>query len=116
VGENAIEHIIDERKKHGFYTSIYDLAKRVNPRAANKKSLESLIYSGAFDCFKDITRAQYFYQAPGDVQGLEKIIKFGNIYQSQNASSSNTLFGDLQMPTSCLPNYLFVSHGHLQYS
>ena len=56
------------------------------------------MYSGAFDCFKDIIRAQYFYQAPGDVQGLEKIIKFGNIYQSQNASSSNTLFGDLQMP------------------
>jgi DNA polymerase-3 subunit alpha len=98
VGENAIEHIIAERTKHGFYTSTYDLVKRVNPRAANKKSLESLIYAGAFDCFKDISRAQYFYQAPGDAQGLEKIIKFGNIYQSQNASSSNTLFGDLQMP------------------
>ena len=98
VGENAIEHIIEERTKHGFYTSMYDLAKRVNSRAANKKSLESLIYSGAFDCFKEITRAQYFYQAPGDVQGLEKIIKFGTIYQSQNASVSNTLFGDLQMP------------------
>ena len=98
VGENAIEHIIDERTKHGFYTSVYDLAKRVNPRAANKKSLESLVYSGAFDCFKDITRAQYFYQAPGDVAGLDKIIKFGSVYQTQNASSSNTLFGDLQMP------------------
>ncbi|WP_394767175.1 DNA polymerase III subunit alpha [Ferruginibacter sp.] len=98
VGENAIEHIIEERIKHGFYTSMFDLAKRVNPRAANKKSLESLVYSGAFDCFKDIIRAQYFYQAPGDVVGLDKIIKFGSIYQSQNASASNTLFGDLQMP------------------
>ncbi len=98
VGENAIEHIIEERTKHGFYTSIYDLVRRVSPRAANKKSLESLIYSGAFDCFKEITRAQYFYQAPGDVQGLDKIIKFGSVYQTQNASSANTLFGDLQMP------------------
>jgi DNA polymerase-3 subunit alpha len=98
VGENAIETIIEERTKHGHYTSMYDLAKRVNQRAANKKSLESLIYSGAFDCFKDITRAQYFYQAPGDAQGLEKILKFGSICQSQNAQTSNTLFGDLQMP------------------
>ena len=98
VGENAIEHIIEERTKHGHYVSMYDLARRVNQRTANKKSLESLAYSGAFDCFKDITRAQYFYQAPGDVQGLEKIIKFGSIYQSQNANASNTLFGDLQMP------------------
>ncbi|MEO6230135.1 MAG: DNA polymerase III subunit alpha [Ferruginibacter sp.] len=98
VGENAIETIVEERIKHGPYTSMYDLAKRVNQRAANKKSLESLIYSGAFDCFPDITRAQYFYQAPGDVQGLDKILKFGNIIQSQNASTTNTLFGDMQMP------------------
>ena len=98
VGENAIQNIIEERTKHGHYTSIFDLAKRVNHRSANKKSLEALIYSGAFDCFDDITRAQYFFQAPGDVQGLEKILKFGSVFQAQNASSANTLFGDLQMP------------------
>jgi DNA polymerase-3 subunit alpha len=98
VGENAIENIIEERRKHGPYSSIYDLAKRVNQRAANKKSMESLAYSGAFDCFKDITRAQYFYTAPGDVQGLEKILKFGSIFQAQSQNSANTLFGDLQMP------------------
>ena len=98
VGENAIENIIEERKKHGPFSSVYDLAKRISPRAANKKSWESLAYSGAFDCFPDITRAQYFYQAPGDSQGLEKILKFGSIFQTQAASSSNTLFGDLQMP------------------
>ena len=98
VGENAIENIIEERNKHGHYTTIYDLARRVNHRSANKKSLESLAYSGAFDCFKDIIRAQYFYQAPGDSPGLDKILKFGSIFQAQNASASNTLFGDLQMP------------------
>lgn len=98
VGENAIHNIIEERTKHGPYSSIYDLAKRVNHRNAGKKSLESLIYSGAFDCFKDITRAQYFYQAPGDVQELDKILKFGSVFQTQNANSANTLFGDMQMP------------------
>ncbi len=98
VGENAIQNIIEERTKHGHFTSIYDLAKRVNHRSANKKSLESLVYSGAFDCFEDITRAQYFYQAPGDVQGLDKILKFGSVFQAQNANSANTLFGDMQMP------------------
>jgi len=98
VGENAIEEIIEERNKRGPFNSIYDLAKRVNHRAVNKKSLESLAYSGAFDCFKDISRAQYFYQAPGDLPGLEKILKFGSIFQAQSANASNTLFGDLQMP------------------
>ena len=98
VGENAIENIIEERTKHGHYKSIFDLVKRVNQRSANKKSLESLIYAGAFDCFKEYIRAQYFYQAPGDTQALEKIIKFGNVFQAQSSNSANTLFGDLQMP------------------
>src|SRR5215218_965833 len=80
------------------YKSIFDLVKRVNQRAVSKKSLESLIYSGAFDCFKEFTRAQYFYQPPGDIAALDKVIKFGNVYQSQTANSSNTLFGDMQMP------------------
>ena len=98
VGEAAIENILEEKNKHGHYKDAYDLVKRVNLRSVNKKSLESLIYSGAFDCFKDIHRAQYFYHAPGDTPSLEKILKFGAIYQTQSASSSNTLFGDLQMP------------------
>lgn len=98
VGEAAIEHIIEERNKHGKYKDIFDLVKRVNQRAVNKKSLESLVYSGTFDCFPEFHRAQYFYQLPGDMPALEKIIKFGAIFQSQTASTTNTLFGDLQMP------------------
>jgi DNA polymerase III subunit alpha len=106
VGEKAIEDIIEERGRHGHYASIFDLVKRVNQRTVNKKSLESLVYSGAFDCFKDLTRAQYFYQAPGDVPAMDKIIKFGSVFQTQNASSSNTLFGDLQMPDIVPPKLL----------
>jgi len=98
VGEAAILNIIEERGKHGKYKSVFDMIKRVNQRCVNKKSLESLVYAGAFDCFKEYTRAQYFYQPPGDVQSLEKIIKFGNVFQAQAASSTNTLFGDIQMP------------------
>ncbi len=103
VGEKAIEDIIIERDKHGAFKTIFDLAKRCNQKSVNKKSMESLAYSGAFDCFTDIIRAQYFYQAPGDVSGLEKIIKFGNVFQSQTANTSNTLFGDLAMPEISTP-------------
>ncbi len=106
VGENAIENIIEERTKHGPYKSIFDLIKRVNQRSVNRRSLESLVYAGAFDCFKDVTRAQYFYTAPGDAQTLEKIIKFGNVYQAQSANTTNTLFGDLQMPDIVPPKIL----------
>ncbi|MEZ5029724.1 MAG: DNA polymerase III subunit alpha, partial [Ferruginibacter sp.] len=56
-GDNAITNIIDERKKHGTYSSIFDFAKRINHRAVNKKAVEALVYAGGFDCFEDITRA-----------------------------------------------------------
>ncbi len=103
VGEAAIDNIVEERNRHGHFKDIFDLVKRVNLRSVNKKSLESLAYSGAFDCFKDYHRAQYFYQPPGDSPALEKVIKFGSIYQSQSANATNTLFGDLQMPEIVAP-------------
>jgi len=98
VGEAAVEGIIDERRKHGPYSSVFDLIKRVNQRVVNKKSLESLAISGAFDFDTNLHRAQYFHVLEGEsVTGLEKIIRFGNIFQSQTANTSNTLFGDLPM-------------------
>jgi len=99
VGEAAVESIIAEREANGPYPTVFDLIKRVNQRAVNKKTLESLVYAGAFDCFTEMHRAQYFYVPQGDNStGLEKIIRFGNVFQLNAAGSSNTLFGDLAMP------------------
>ena len=67
VGENAIENIIEERNKHGFFKDMFDLVKRVNLRSVNKKSLESLVYGGAFYFFKELHRAQYFFTPAGDI-------------------------------------------------
>ncbi len=95
VGEAAVGAIIEERGKGTPFTSIFDLIKRINQRTVNKKTLESLAYAGAFDCFPEMHRAQYFYVPAGDTStGLEKIIRFGNVVQAQNVQHSNTLFGD----------------------
>ncbi len=103
VGEAAIESIIHERK-NGHYKDIFDFIKRVNQRTVNKKSIESLAYSGAFDCFKDIHRAQYFYVPNGDnANGIERIIRFGNVFQTNKQQSSNSLFGDSVMPEIATP-------------
>jgi len=96
VGDAAIECIIEERAKNGLYKDIFDFIRRVNQRAANKKSLESLAYGGGFDCFPQLHRAQYFQIADGDrVSGLEKIIGYGQAQQSLTQGTTNTLFGDL---------------------
>ncbi|HSC38407.1 MAG TPA: DNA polymerase III subunit alpha, partial [Chitinophagaceae bacterium] len=96
VGEAAVESIIEERGKKGPFTNIFDFIKRINQRTVNKKTLESLVYAGGFDCFPEMHRAQYFFVPPGDTSsGLEKIIRFGNIFQMQLTGNTNTLFGDL---------------------
>lgn len=96
VGDAAIENIIEERKQQGTYKDVFDFIKRVNQRAVNKKSLESLAYSGAFDCFPQLHRAQYFHIADGErVSGLEKIIGYGQVQTQLTNNTSNTLFGDL---------------------
>ena len=96
VGEAAVDSIIKERSQGGAYQTIFDLMKRVNQRTVNKKTLECLACAGAFDCFGELHRAQYFHIPAGDTStGLEKIIKYGNVYQAQSQGTTNTLFGDL---------------------
>jgi len=104
VGEAAVEGMIAERTKDGPFTTIFDMIKRINQRTVNKKTLESLAYAGAFDCFNGFHRAQFFFTPPGDTStGLEKIIKFGNVYQTNATQTTNSLFGDLAMPEIAVP-------------
>ncbi len=104
VGEAAVAGIIEEREKNGEFKTIFDMIKRINQRSVNKKTLESLAYAGAFDCFTALHRAQYFFIAPGDTStGMEKIIRFGNVYQTNSLQSNNSLFGDLVMPDVAVP-------------
>ena len=96
VGEAAIETIITERNKSGHFKDMVDFIKRVLSRSVNKKSLESLAYSGTFDCFPEYHRAQYFHVTDGErSNGLEKLINYAQALQSVNAGTTNTLFGDL---------------------
>ncbi|MBC7651566.1 MAG: DNA polymerase III subunit alpha, partial [Deinococcales bacterium] len=96
AGDNAVDSIIIERKLNGNYVDIFNFIKRAVARNVNKKSLESIAYSGGFDCFTHIHRAQYFNVPEGErISGLEKIIGFGQVTQSLTIGTTNTLFGDL---------------------
>ena len=111
AGDSAIESTIEERIKGGSYKDIFDFIKRVSQRAVNKKSLESFAYSGAFDCFTTLHRAQYFHMPAGDpTSGLDKIIKFGNMYQMNTVQNSNSLFGEMTMPDIATPKIPNCDH------
>ncbi|WP_267392912.1 MULTISPECIES: DNA polymerase III subunit alpha [unclassified Sphingomonas] len=56
VGEGAMERLVEERRAHGAFKSLDDLATRVDPRLINKRQLETLAAGGAFDSL-DTNRA-----------------------------------------------------------
>jgi DNA polymerase-3 subunit alpha len=49
VGEGLVERIILERERDGPFSDFYDFCARVDPMVLNKRTVESLIKSGAFD-------------------------------------------------------------------
>lgn len=93
VGEAAVDTIIREREQNGRYTSIFELVKRVDLRTVNKKTLESLVLSGAFDGFEAIHRAQYLHEENG-TNTLEKIIRYGAKCRKIKRQAQASLFGD----------------------
>ncbi len=57
VGVGLVEELIEDRKKNGEFKSLYDFINRAGHEAHNKRFLESMIWSGAFDCF-GVARSQ----------------------------------------------------------
>jgi DNA polymerase-3 subunit alpha len=49
VGESLVERIVSERDSAGPFTDFYDFCRRVDPVVLNKRTVESLVKSGAFD-------------------------------------------------------------------
>ncbi len=94
VGHGAVKTIVENRKENGHYKSIFDLAKRIDLRAANKKAFENLALAGGFDCFTETHRAQYFQDEGDGITFLEKAIRYGSKHQENENSAQVSLFGD----------------------
>ncbi len=93
VGMAAVETIVENRKS-GKYKSIFDLTKRIDLRAANKKALENLALAGGFDSFSGVTRAQYFHDDGDGITFYEKAIRYGAKFQENENSAQVSLFGE----------------------
>ncbi|HCW65570.1 MAG TPA: DNA polymerase III subunit alpha, partial [Leeuwenhoekiella sp.] len=105
VGANAVKTIVENRED-GPYRSVFDLAKRIDLRAANKKAFESLALAGGFDSFMPTHRAQYFKDEGDGITFLEKAVKYGAKFQENENSAQVSLFGEaseVQIPEPVVP-------------
>ncbi len=101
-GEAALTGIIQERDNNGPYRDLLDFCVRCDLRKVNKRVLEGLIKSGAFDSFK-LNRASLMTSLPIACQHAEQQTKLGN---------QGDLFGalaDEHSPAMILENELPIS-------
>lgn len=94
VGHGAAQSIIDEREQHGIYKDIFDFMERINLSSCNKKTIEALAFSGAFDSFKGIQREHFGILNDKGEEFLEILVRYGNKFQVDKTQAMNSLFGD----------------------
>jgi DNA polymerase-3 subunit alpha len=86
VGQAATEAIVKERETGGLFAGLFDFCARLDGQSVNKKTLESLVRSGAFD-FTGLTRSRLF-------GGIEGAISRASATQRDRAVGQFSLFGD----------------------
>ena len=96
VGANVIDAVIAERGKNGPFTSVFDFLERMPQGVVNRKVMECLIYSGAFDSFKEISRPQYFFETGKDETFVDALLRYANKFQGDTMSAGMSLFGDVE--------------------
>jgi len=85
IGATAVSTIVAERSSNGRYASLADFASRLNPKALNKRAVETLAAAGAFDTLEG-NRALVH----GNVEG---ILALAQRREANSASGTNDLFG-----------------------
>lgn len=100
IGEHIVEEIIKERKADGPYSEVFNFLERITDKDLNKKSLESLIKSGALDSFGE----RGFFLA-----NLEKLLQFNKEISKNLNSQQASLFIDVPaLATSARPQLMPV--------
>jgi len=86
VGSGAIDSVLAVRQEEGRFVSLFDFCRKIDLRKTNKRVIESLIKSGAFDSTKS-KRAVLMGH-------LEQAIQEGGQYQRVKETGQMTFFGD----------------------
>ena len=105
LGDGVAQAIIEEREKNGPYKDLFDFVQRVNFSQVNRKAFEALALSGGFDSF-GLRREDFFAQNAKGESTIEIVMRYGQLYQTEQQQAQNSLFGDfgaLEIQTPTLP-------------
>lgn len=87
AGEAALSILVEQRNKDGAFKSLADLCKRAGTQKVNRRVLETLIKSGAFDSLGGTRRAMLEY--------LPEAMRMAEQYNRNQGTGQTDLFGGL---------------------
>lgn len=93
-GSNIVEAIINERLQRGNFTDLYNFSERM-AGIVNRKSFESLIYSGALDSF-GYSRSNYFLPVENSNLFIDELITYGLRMKQGAEADAMSLFGNVE--------------------
>ena len=96
VGTNAVEAIIEARATDGKFTSVYELCRRVDTQKCNRRVLEQLLKSGAFDGFAQPDGTTH--HRAQQLAALDAAMERGASEQRDRRSGQTSLFGLMDPP------------------
>ncbi|MVS98082.1 DNA polymerase III subunit alpha [Devosia marina] len=99
VGRAMAEHIVEVRGDQPF-KDLGDFARRVDPRVLNKRTLETLVNAGAFDCL--VPRREIAFAA------VESVIGTAQALTADRSSGQVSLFGGVEEEPFRLPTGVAV--------
>jgi len=88
VGSTAVDAVLEARKEGGAFTSIFDFCRRVDTQRCNRRVIEALIKSGAFDTIG--TERRHRAQV---LAALDAALEQGASEQRDRKSGQTSLFG-----------------------
>ena len=83
VGKSVIEKIVEERESHGPFISLKDFIYRIDSKELNKRVVENLIKSGAFDSL------------PGNRK--QKLMVYAELMERKNKEQKSEVAGQMSL-------------------
>jgi DNA polymerase-3 subunit alpha len=105
VGESAARLIVEERKE-GSYANMFDFASRIDLRLVNRRVIESLVKSGAMDCFGENRKTLY--------ENIDRALEYGISVQRDRLKGQSSLFGEAG--EEMIPHDFYSMENHEEWS
>ena len=93
-GSNVADAIISCREADGPFEDVFDFVERMSGNI-NRKALECLVYSGAFDSF-GYDRKQYFLPCQNGNPFIDELARYATLYSQDAANTAASLFGEVE--------------------